>query len=180
MEEDMKILMRMIVKRYQLQKDKPFIINRNKIKMIFNEEFIFHDDRLYKANINYSYGSILCRKLNMSDIAQIVGMLLCRDDISIQYGELQPISLVPADVKNVIRYVIERIGKGYTFWVNYSTKGASRICFESSEQTAIIPLDEKVAYDIGCFMSGAQLKPHYYMDEVLNATTTKYEIVIEE
>lgn len=180
MEEDMKILMRMIVKRYQLQKDKPFIINRNKIKMIFNEEFVFHDDRLYKANINYSHGSILCRKLNMSDIAQIVGMLLCRDDMSIQYIELRAISLIPENVKDVIRYTIARLGVQYTFWVNYSTKGSSRICFETPEQIAFIPLDEKVAYDINMYMLGRQLKPNWSMDDILNATIDKYEIKIEE
>lgn len=178
MDESMKILINMIIQRYQLQKDKPFIINRKKTQMIFNEKFILHDNRLYRVRIGMTW--LTCRKLSVNDMAQIIGTLLCRDDITIQYIELMKISLIPENVKDVIRYTIACIGLPYTFWVNYSTKGSSRMCFEAPEQTAIIPLDEKVAHDIHVYMLGCQLKTNLYMSDLLNATTDKYEIRIEE
>lgn len=178
MNRDMKILVNMIIMKYQLQKDKPFIINRNKTTKIFNEEFMLHDDRLYRVSIGTK--CLTCRKLSVNDMAQIIGTLLCRDDMTIQYIELRKISLIPENVKDVIRYTIACIGLPYTFWVNYSTKGSSRMCFEAPEQTAIIPLDEKVAHDIHVYMLGCQLKTNLYMSDLLNATTDKYEIRIEE
>ena len=172
------MLINMIIQKYQLQKDKPFIIDTSKIPMIFKEKFILHDNRLYRVSIGTT--DLVCRKLSFNDMAKIIYTLLCRDYTIIEYIELRPISLIPDNVKDAIRYTIARIGVPYTFWVNYSTRGLSRICFEAPEQTAIIPLDEKVAYDIKMYMLGCQLKNDLNMDNLLKVTTDKYEIIVKE
>lgn len=184
MDENKKTIVDMIVQKYQLIEDKPFEINRGKRKAIFNERFMLHNNQIHTV---WTYwGRIERKKSNNMD--QVVGMLLFRDDLEIEYVRLRPIPLLHEDVKNVIRYVANHIDESFEFWTYYNDQND---CYElvfSLPYGYAIPVDKKVALDIqkfACNYKTFQDGSNYCLkdadiDALLKATTTKYEIVIEE
>lgn len=184
MVENKKAIIDMIVQKYQLIEDKPFEINRGKRKAIFNERFMLHNNQIHTV---WTYwGRIERKKSNNMD--QVVGMLLFRDDLEIEYVKLRPIPLLPEDINGAIRYVANRIDESFEFWTYYNDQNN---CYElvfSLPYGYVIPVDRKVALDIqkfACnyktFQDGSNdcLK-NTDLDVLLKATTDEYEIKIEE
>lgn len=184
MVENKKAIIDLIVQKYQLIEDKPFEINRGKRKAIFNERFILHNNQIHTV---WTYwGRIERKKSNNMD--QVVGMLLFRDDLEIEYVKLRPIPLLPEDVKNVIRYVANHIDESFEFWTMYSEVDNGYELVFSLPYAYAVPMDEKVALDIqkfACNYKTFQDGSNYCLkntdlDALLKATTDEYEIKIEE
>lgn len=184
MDEDKKTIVDMIVQKYQLIEDKPFEINRGNRRTIFSERFMLHNNQIY--TVRTYWGCIERKKSNNMD--QVVGMLLFRDDLEIEYIQLRPISLLPEDIKGAIRYVANRIDGSFEFWPYYNDQND---CYElvfSLPYGYAIPVDRKVALDMQMFACKYKSLPdcsNYCfkdtdIDALLNTTTDKYEIKIEE
>ena len=184
MDEDKKTIVDMIVQKYQLIEDKPFEINRGKRKAIFSERFMLHNNQIY--TVRTYLGCIERKKFNNMD--QVVGMLLFRDDLEIEYIQLRPIPLLPEDINGAIRYVANRIDESFEFWTNYNYQND---CYElvfSLPYGYAIPVDKKVALDIQKFACKYKLfqdgsndcLKNTDIDALLKATTDEYEIKIEE
>ena len=184
MDEDKKTIVNMIVQKYQLIEDKPFEINRGNRKAIFNERFMLHNNQIH--TVRTYWGRIECKKYN--DMDQVVCMLLFRDDLEIEYVKLRPVSLLPEDVNSVIRYVANRIDGSFEFWTYYNDEYDRYELVFSLPYDYTVPVDKKVALDIqmfACNYKTFQDGLNYCLkntdiDALLNATTEKYEIKIEE
>lgn len=182
MDEDKKTIVNMIVQKYQLIEDKPFEINRGNRKAVFSERFMLHNNQIHM--VRTYWGRIESKKSNNMD--QVVGMLLFRDDLEIEYVELRPISLLSENVKSAIRYVANHIDGSFKFRVDFDVEDSwGTLVFFPHGYT--IPLDKKAANDIERFAwHHTNPSPTYFfltekhIDALLNATTDKYEIKIEE
>lgn len=182
MNEDKKTIVDMIVQKYQLIEDKPFEINRGKRKAIFNERFMLHNNQIHTVWIYWR--RIERKKYNNMD--QVIGMLLFRDDLEIEYVKLRPIPLLPEDVNSAIRYIANRIDGSFKFRVDFEAEDSwGTLVFFPHLYT--IPLDKKAANDIERFAwHHTNPSPTYFfltekhIDALLKATTDEYEIVMEE
>lgn len=184
MVENKKAIIDMIVQKYQLIEDKPFEINRGKRKAIFNERFMLHNNQIHTV---WTYwGRIERKKSNNMD--QVVGMLLFRDDLEIEYVKLRPIPLLPDDVDGAIRYIANRIDGSFEFWTYYNDEDDRSELVFSLPYGYTIPVDKKVANNIQRFAwnhKTFQDGSNYYLkntdlDALLKATTDEYEIKIKE